>query len=837
MAEGVCPCPFNRAVPVIVNDPRLELLLQSALRHLIDELGEALDGTEVRISELATPDSSSEERLALTMARGDVLRLRATLHHRLSQELRERTEADLNRDPDQSSTTAHADWSELSLVDDAEIEQTVTASRLIRQLEGGCEAELHELQAFFATLQGLPSDHETFPLRPAIVGKAMQHAIAETVKDDAVRNVIARAFTDMATPRLKACYRSLLESCRLQGVRAAPLAVRRQSGGNTTSGGSGSAGSTQSGALGPSGQTSGRMPLSPPQVSHQALVQSMAQQIAAQQALSDLFNMSVPVAAGPGHPAERPAPGSAEHQRNEQNVLGLMRRLNAAPVWAETAPAEIAPGAYAPTDISPLGAPMAAANLIRTHRDELLNAAGGSPLDQMVIDIVGALFDQVLSDPKVPPQMARQIGRLQLPVLRVALRDQTFFSSRKHPVRRLINRMASMAAGFEEVDEGPGAEGVRLVTELVGQIVEGDFDSLDVYDSKLGRLESFIADQARQEAEEQSDAARILSGREADLRVQQRYMQQVRQELTQVEAPDFLKEFLAQIWTQVQVLVAGRFGPDSAPSARMKQVAHELVLSVQPKGHPKLRQDFLRSLPPLMKDLNEGLDLIQWAQPAREAFLGQLLPLHAEALKAPPAHDLTTRLLENNLRKVVMLPIPSREAVADEPLPEHLVRQESSAMPMLDALAPSDASAAGWMPEASLLQGDLDIDLSAGNDPELDSIHIELPLDAPAPPSAGVQLVHHVRAGSAYQMVLKGQWKKVRLTWVSEGRTFFIFSHGRSKSRETISLTGRSLAKLCESGRFRAMEQAELLERATVRARRQLAALKPGAQPVTASAA
>ena len=73
----------------------------------------------------------------------------------------------------------------------------------------------------------------------------------------------------------------------------------------------------------------------------------------------------------------------------------------------------------------------------------------------MVIDVVGSLFDQILSDPKVPPQMARQIARLQLPVLRAALGDATFFSSRRHPVRRFVNRIASLACAFDDLDDDP----------------------------------------------------------------------------------------------------------------------------------------------------------------------------------------------------------------------------------------------------------------------------------------------------------------------------------------------------------------------------------------------
>jgi hypothetical protein len=73
--------------------------------------------------------------------------------------------------------------------------------------------------------------------------------------------------------------------------------------------------------------------------------------------------------------------------------------------------------------------------------------------------------------------------------------------------------------------------------------------------------------------------------------------------------------------------------------------------------------------------------------------------------------------------------------------------------------------------------------------------------------------------------MLKGHWRKVRLTWVSEGRTFFIFTQGHQGAKQTISLTARTLQNMCESGRFKAFEQAQLLERATIRARRQLAAL------------
>ena len=85
-------------------------------------------------------------------------------------------------------------------------------------------------------------------------------------------------------------------------------------------------------------------------------------------------------------------------------------------------------------------------------------------------------------------------------------------------------------------------------------------------------------------------------------------------------------------------------------------------------------------------------------------------------------------------------------------------------------------------------------------------------------------LADHVQIGFAYRMHLDGGWQKVRLSHVSAARSFFIFSMG-GRHKQTISLTRRMLERLCETGRLKAFETSYLVERATARARRQLAGL------------
>ena len=159
---------------------------------------------------------------------------------------------------------------------------------------------------------------------------------------------------------------------------------------------------------------------------------------------------------------------------------------------------------------------------------------------------------------------------------------------------------------------------------------------------------------------------------------------------------------------------------------------------------------------------------------------------------------------------------------------------------MLPTLSADDAARIGLVAEQAVdWNGRVDIDLGAPPDAgevaaarggAAQPVAPGLPgIAEAAEPVQGRELAAAVQIGFAYQMLLQDQWQKVRLAHVSSGRSFFIFTHG-GRHRKTVSLTFRMLQRLCESGRFRAYEQAALIDRATERARQQLATLGAGAR-------
>ena len=699
-------------------------------------------------------------------------------------------------------------WDALSLVADSEVEQQISAERFGMDIAHVCEWELRELNGFIAALLGYNgNDKDLNPLRPEIVGHAMMRGIDTVSERPEVRKLLATEMGRSLGGLLRTCYADIVADLRQAGVQPLGLSVRlparRLSGGG--SGGGDAARQAGAGHSVSPGVGDSRTP------GHSGSGDDTS------------FGGRRPT--GGYHASTQPADlgslrGGTPIGSVDPALMKLMRRLayvDHGPSHDEASHSGMAPEAW--------GAPLP--NLIRAHRDELRQASTGS-LDHMVIDVIGTLFEQILADPKVPPQMARQIARLQLPVLRAALGDPAFFSSRRHPVRRFINRIASLGAAFDTFDAEPARSFLAQVRTLIQAVVEGDFDRIETYEEQLKALESFLAQQADSEARVEGHAAELLSQKEDELRLRQLYSQRLEGELKGLAGPEFVRDFISRVWSQVLLRAAEQGGTGGSVATRLRHVGRELFMSVQPKATPALRKAFLAELPKLMQELTGGLNLIGWPEAQRRDFFGQLMPAHAEALKAANSSQLDNNLLARQVDSVLERPLPSRAELKVSPSARAAADSADSAHAADGAdaeFSAEEAQRVGLLDEAAV---DWDRPVEADTEPAEIAADNRLALPGmpalaeSAEPSHGRALAEQVQVGFAYQMQLQGQWQKVRLSHVSAARSFYVFTHG-NRHQQVVSLTMRMLVRLCESGRLRAFETAYLVERATARARRQLA--------------
>lgn len=784
---------------------RLPALIEAAAQRLKLAARASVERTVESLGLGALAASTAYQRDAMLGAQFELNRKSAMFALAFDECLDERLRHECVPRARQAAATA---WDSLGLVDDREVERKISADRFGLEVQHGCEWELRELEAYIGSMLGAMQERN--PLRPEIVGLALLKGIDAVSERADVRTLLQSELGRIVALEMRATYAAIVADLRKAGVQPAGLSVRatpdhgrhhsgydslhdappaapapassssmqggwsqrdglHAAGGFRTSGGSGGYRSS-SGA----GTVSGRLPRGSTFGHVDAQMMSLIRQIAHLE---------------------------ADHRRGG----GALGGGAGGSAW----------------DVGAGDSGVMPPNLIRAHRDELRRAATGS-LDHMVIDLIGGLFDQILSDPKVPPQMARQIGRLQLPVLRAALGDSSFFSSRRHPVRRFVNRIATLGAAFDDFADEDARRFIARVRALVDDIVDGDFEQIEVYERKLEELEQFVAEMAKEEVKAHGDPAAMLSEKETQLRLGQRYAEQLQLELKDLRGHDFVREFLVEVWSRVLVQ-ASLNAADGERFVRLRAVARDLYMSVQPKGTPQQRKEFLATLPRLMQGLNEGMDLVGWPDTARKVFFGQLLPAHAESLKAPQSlSTLDWNLLARQVDGAFQTPLPK----SSELPPTH-----SALLPVLDdaivepRFTAEEAARIGLVDESRIdWKAEVDIDLGEPPVSENDIRIAGLPPPEPVEPTQGKSLVEHVELGYPYQMHVDGDWQKVKLSHVSPGRTFFVFSRGK-RHQQTISLTHRMLARLCETGRFRAYESAYLIERATARARRQLSSV------------
>ena len=775
------PNPVHRLPAALENAvQRVKLAARAAVERTIESLG---------LAALASKDVFYRD--SLLGAQFELNRKSAVFALAFNESLDQRVNREVS--PRGASTPLETSWDALSLVDDHELEIQVAAERFGLEVMGSCEWELRELDAYMVPVLGpVRNDAERNPLRAEVVGDAMIHAIDKVSERPEVRKVLIGELGRSLGQLLRTTYTEIVADMRQVGIQPVGLQVRH---------------AEMRGNAGGMETTSGRTGLD-----RQEADSGYGSGPGRRGGPASGFGPSSRSGMPSGYGSGRGTPlGSVDPA-----LMTLIRRL----AFTDLGGGDSGGGHW--TDSLPGGGPLP--NLIRAHRDELRQVATGG-LDHMVIDVIGTLFDQILSDPKVPPQMARQIARLQLPVLRAALGDPSFFSSRRHPVRRFVNRIASLGAAFEDFSEDSAQRVLGKIKELVNDVVEGEFDQIEVYEHKLQALEAFIAEQGKRDAEAQGGAAELLSQKEDELRLRVMYAQQLDSELKGLQAPEFVRDFVSHVWSQVLLKAAERGGRDGDLVKRLRLVGRELFMSVQPKTRPQQRKQFLADLPKLMKELGEGMDLVAWPDAQRRAFFGQLLPAHAEALKAQPLRQLDFNMMARRVDDALVKPLPSREDLKAAPVNVPVLSEAVADPVTAPKFSAEDAARIGLVDESKIdWDGKVDIDLGA--EPEIkaaDTAIDGLPTpQEPAEPMSGKSLADNVQIGFAYQMHLEGSWQKVRLAHVRPGRTFFVFHHG-ARHKQTVSLTHRMLSRLCETGRFRAFENAYLLERATARARRQLA--------------
>jgi len=276
--------------------------------------------------------------------------------------------------------------------------------------------------------------------------------------------------------------------------------------------------------------------------------------------------------------------------------------------------------------------PPDATNLITALLDAGLARHVGA-VDALVIDVVATLFDYIFDDTRVPEPIKGLIGRLQLPVLKLAMMDHGFFSNRAHPARRLINALAQAGATWDGAVT-PDTSLYRTAEATVLRVQNEFAEDVDVFARCQQDFDAYLAEQERHADERAATLTERLQQRERHELAREVAQKAIVARLANDGLPELVRRFVANTWIKVLTRTLLEGGEEGAAWREASTTLDDLVWSVLPKYDAESRRKMVQRLPALLRDVKAGMKAAAMDEGEQKQFFAELVQFHAAALKA-----------------------------------------------------------------------------------------------------------------------------------------------------------------------------------------------------------
>ena len=255
--------------------------------------------------------------------------------------------------------------------------------------------------------------------------------------------------------------------------------------------------------------------------------------------------------------------------------------------------------------------------------------------ESLALDTLGHIFDEIFNIWELPDTVKTAIGRLQIPLLKMAIVDGSLFSDGDHLARTLINRMAHAAIGLPRDISRAHPVSSRL-WKLASAVAEAQLGDAAALDAPLAELDGLIA--GRDHDVQEKALPYLALFQEKELQDQaalaaRRWLQGA----LAAGAPLEVLQFLQRDWVRVMAAACRDGGESGAAWQACATTAADLVWSVLAKQGADDRKRLAGMVPLLLKGLNAGLDRIDMPTGDRAPFLDACFTLQTNALRGNPA--------------------------------------------------------------------------------------------------------------------------------------------------------------------------------------------------------
>lgn len=503
----------------------------------------------------------------------------------------------------------------LTLVGEEDLEETLKFKELATKLRKFCDEELAALDQRVGVLLGdanLQADNN--PFSPESICDAYQQACHSLETTAQVRGVLRKLFDDHVIDAVRAIYKDVNALLVKNGILPKIRYGAKKSADKAKSSGK--------------PRAAGAKDKEKDEDDDEDAEPAEAAAAGEQNLFSLLQNLVGGGGAGGG--ASLP-PGAVVLQGAE--LLGSLTKLQKGDATA--IPAGMAADAAAAMQAAMAAASTGTTNVLR----ELKSSSFGQGLVQMdatTLDIVSMLFDQLFDDPKIPAGLKGLIGRMQIPMLKVAIADKTFFAKKTHPARQMLDTFGDIAVRLPAEFSADSPTFVHLEV-IVQHLIDTYQDDISVFEGARARLLDVIAEHDRQIETETKAAAQKIEQSENLAVAKTAAEDEVKVRVQAHQLPGAVLEFLVQHWLRLLLTVHARNGRASAEWKDAVETMDLMIWSIEPIKTPEDRRKLAATVPSLVKKLVAGMQAVGTDPQVREQLFAELMKHHTEALEPKKA--------------------------------------------------------------------------------------------------------------------------------------------------------------------------------------------------------
>ena len=288
--------------------------------------------------------------------------------------------------------------------------------------------------------------------------------------------------------------------------------------------------------------------------------------------------------------------------------------------------------------------------------------------DEDLVNLVSMLFDFILDDDNLSAPIQVLISRLQIPILKVVMRDKTFFSHGGHPARRLLNNLARAGIGWSNSDEKSRDKLYNQIHTIVQRILEEFDGDVSLFVALHEEFDAFLERENKRSSLVEQRTRESERGRIKSQKAQQAVDKILKQKLAHYKLPQTIHTIVVNGWSRVMFLTYLRDEMEHRWNESVK-VLDDLIWCLHPHHDEAQRDQWVRVVPGLLKTLRAGLEEVSFNSSKLDEMMAQLKYELAEAFR-------TNAAIETRPEPLVATPDPEttdlREELQDNSISEYM---------------------------------------------------------------------------------------------------------------------------------------------------------------------